>query len=160
MHRTGTDGGSTLVAVLIRDGQLHFVSVGDSRIYLLRGGQLIQINREHTFGALLKEKAARGEVDPEEPFVNPRRHALVAYIGMGSFNTVDRSGRPISLIPGDKVLLCSDGVFNALGEEALAAALAGDPLTAAQRLEEEILAQAIPSQDNFTGVIVEYAAGT
>ena len=55
--------------------------------------------------------------------------------------------------------MCSDGVFNALGEEALAAALAGDPYIAAQRLEEEILAQAIPGQDNFTGVILECAAG-
>lgn len=69
------------------------------------------------------------------------------------------SGGNSSEQPGDKVLLCSDGVFNALGEEALAAALAGDPYIAAQRLEEEILAQAIPGQDNFTGVILECAAG-
>lgn len=156
MRRTGVDGGSTLVAVLIRGNGLHFVSVGDSRIYLLRDGDLFQINREHTFGALLREKAARGEVEPEEPFINPRRDALVAYIGMGAFNTVDRSGHPVPLAVGDKVLLCSDGVFNALGQDALAASLAGEAFIAAQRVEEEILAQAIPGQDNFTGVILEY----
>lgn len=158
MRQAGTDGGSTLVAVLIRDGMLRFVSVGDSKLYLLRDGQLIQINHEHTFGNLLREKAARGEVDPEEPFVNPRRDALVAYIGMGSLNTVDRSASPIPLAFGDKVLLCSDGVSNALGQEALIAAMEGDVLEAAQRMEEAILSQQLPEQDNFTGVLVEYAA--
>ena len=155
MRRTGIDGGSTLVAVLIQGNGLNFLSVGDSRIYIVRGQDLIQLNHEHTFGAVLKEKAAKGEVDPDEPFKNPRRDALIAYIGMGSFNTIDRSDKPIVLAAGDKVLLCSDGVFNTLGKDSIVKALQGDALTAAGKLEEDILSRAIPEQDNFTGVILE-----
>lgn len=160
MRRTGSNSGSTLVAVLLRGNQMHFISVGDSRIYLLRGEKLLQINREHTYGALLLERAARGEVDPEEPYVNPRRHALTAYIGMGSLNQVERNSVPLTLQPGDKVILCSDGVFNALGDDALRGALAGEALEAAQRLEQAILAQNLPNQDNFTAVVVEWRRGS
>lgn len=156
MARSGVNGGSTLVSVLLRDGQMHYISVGDSRIYLLRDGTLHQINREHTYGALLQERAARGEVDPEEPYINPRRNALTAYIGMGRLRRIDRSEHPIPLQPGDKVLLCSDGVFNALDGGALCRALAGPALDAAQRLEEAVLAQHHTNQDNFTAVILEW----
>lgn len=155
MERSGVNGGSTVVAVLLRGGLLHFISVGDSRIYLLRGGQLRQLNHEHTYGALLRERAALGEIDREEPYVNPRRDALTAYIGMGPLKRIDRSERPVPLRPGDKVLLCSDGVFNALGEDALRDALAGDAARAAARLEEAVLAQGLSNQDNFTGVVLE-----
>jgi len=150
------NGGSTLVAVLLRGDVLHFISVGDSRIYLLRGEKLLQLNHEHTYGALLRERAARGEIDPEEPYINPRRDALTAYIGMGALKRIDRSERPISLQPGDKVLLCSDGVFNALGEDALISALSGEAAQAAAQIEEAVLAQELSNQDNFTGVILEW----
>lgn len=155
METSGVNGGSTVVAVLLRGDLLHFISVGDSRIYLLRGGQLRQLNHEHTYGALLRERAALGEVDPEEAYVNPRRDALTSYIGMGRLKRIDRGERPIPLCPGDKVLLCSDGVFNALGEDALAAALSGEAAQAAVRLEEAVLAQGLSNQDNFTGVVLE-----
>ena len=153
--RTGINGGSTLVAVVIKAGELHTLSVGDSRIYLLRQNKLKQLNHEHTFGAYLKEKAKRGEVDPEEPYVNSKRDALTAFIGIGNFKKVDR-GEPVPLVRGDKILLCSDGVFNALNEDAIIATLTGDAFTAAEKMEKTILAQRIPTQDNFTGIILEY----
>ena len=155
MKQTGINGGSTLVAVIVKDYQMNYVSVGDSHIYLLRNNILTLINKEHSFGALLKEKADRGEIDPREPYVNPKRNSLTAYIGMGSFKIVDRNEHPIILKAGDKILLCSDGVYNALGDDALIAALAGDASTAAKRIQSDILAQDIPTQDNFTAVIIE-----
>ena len=153
--RTGINGGSTLVAVIIKAGELHTLSVGDSRIYLLRQGKLKQLNHEHTFGEYLKEKAKRGEVDPEEPYINSKRDALTAFIGIGNFKKVDR-GEPIPLLRGDKILLCSDGVFNALSDDAIIATLTGDAFTSAEKMEQAILAQRIPTQDNFTGVILEF----
>lgn len=155
IERTGVVGGSTLVAVMIKGGLMNFISVGDSHIYLLSGGQLKRLNREHNYGEVLKEKAARGEVDKDEPYKNPQRHSLTAYIGMGSFHTVDKNPRPIEIRKGDKILLCSDGIYNALGLDALAYALRGEAGVAAKRIESEILAQDLPKQDNFTGVILE-----
>lgn len=155
INQTGINGGSTLVAVIVKDSQLNYISVGDSHIYLLRDRTLTQINKEHSLGALLKEKADKGEIDPSEPYTNPKRNALTAYIGMGSFNVVDKNTQPIFLKAGDKVLLCSDGVYNALGNDALIVALAGDASTAARRIQADILAQNIPSQDNFTAIVLE-----
>ena len=111
------------MAVLVKNSLMNYVSVGDSHIYLLRGNVLQLINREHNFAALLKEKADRGEVDKSEPYVNPKRHALTAYIGVGNFNMVDMNTAPIPLMIGDKILLCSDGVYNALGDDALIGAM-------------------------------------
>ena len=155
IKQTGINGGSTVVAVLIKDSQMDYISVGDSHIYLLRNNRLTLINREHSFGALLKEKAARGEVDPNEPYVNPKRNALTAYIGIGNFSVADRNDQPIFLQAGDKILLCSDGVYNALGDDSLINALSGSAAVATKRLEKDILEQNIPSQDNFTAIILE-----
>lgn len=157
VKQKNVEGGSTLVAVLIKNGKMDYLSVGDSHIYLLRDGNLKQLNREHNFGEVLKEKAARGEVDKNEPYVNPQRHALTAYIGMGSFDIVDRNSKSIVLVPGDKIFLCSDGVYNALKPEAIIAAMSGDAVSAAKRMEQEITAKNFSQQDNFTGVIIEYA---
>lgn len=155
MQRTGVNGGSTLVAVMVKNSQLNYISVGDSHIYLLRDNVLTLMNQEHNFAAVLREKAKRGEVDENEQYVNPKRNALTAYIGIGNFDTVDRNSRPEFLRAGDKILLCSDGVYNALGNDAIIAALSFDAITAAKRLEHDILAQNIPEQDNFTAIILE-----
>ena len=155
IEREGITGGSTLVAIMIKNYELNFISVGDSHIYLFQNGILTQLNREHNYGAVLKEKAARNEVSPEEPYRNSQRHSLTAYIGMGSFNIVDKNSHPIPLKPGDKVFLCSDGVYNALGDDALTTLLKSDALTAAKKIETNVLSQNLPKQDNFTGVIVE-----
>ena len=155
IEREGITGGSTLVAIMIRNYNLDFLSVGDSHIYLFQNGMLTQLNREHNYGEVLKEKAARNEVSPEEPYRNSQRHSLTAYIGMGSFDIVDKNAQPITLKTGDKVFLCSDGVYNALGDDALIALLKSDAVTAAKKIEASILSQNLPKQDNFTGVIVE-----
>lgn len=154
MSHSGVEGGSTLVAVLVKQSILHFISIGDSHIYIWRHGQITRINREHNYGELLKEKAARGEVAQDEPYINPRRHALTAYIGKGKLNIFDQGEH--SLVIGDKILLCSDGVYNALGDDALATVLADDAMMATQKIERQILIQNLPKQDNFTGIILEY----
>ena len=79
----GTQSGSTVVAVLIKGASMHFISVGDSRIYLCRGKTLTQLNREHTYASDLDEKAAKGEISLEEAMSDPQRKALTSYIGMG-----------------------------------------------------------------------------
>ena len=103
----------------------------------------------------MKEKADRGEVAPDEPYVNPRRNSLTAYIGMGSFQIMDTNNMPIALRSGEKVVLCSDGVFNTLNNLEITRALAGDATFAAKQIETAVLSKGNPQQDNFTGIIVE-----
>lgn len=154
------DGGSTLVAVMIREGRLSFISVGDSFIFLIRAGKLIKLNTEHTYGNLLRERAARGEVDPEEAEINPKRASLTSYIGIGNLRLIDRSDEPIPLLEGDILFLCSDGVYNALGDNALLEVVTGGAFgEAAERVEQSVLMQNIPTQDNFTAVMIRIMEG-
>lgn len=154
------DGGSTLVAVMIREGQLSFISVGDSFIFLIRAGKLIKLNTEHTYGNLLRERAARGEIDPEEAEINPKRGSLTSYIGIGNLRLINQSGTPIPLMDGDILFLCSDGVYNALGDNVLLEVITGGDFgEAAERVEQSVLMQNIPTQDNFTAVMIKITGG-
>ena len=154
-HAQGGLSGSTLVAAILKDARLWFVSVGDSRIYLLREGALVQLNREHTKASELDEDAARGRITVEEARGDRQRGALTSFIGMGELRRIDRNLRPIALQPGDRVLLMTDGVFGTLGDEEMLAILAADtPCDAAAAREQAVLAKHKPRQDNFTAIIL------
>ena len=147
--------GSTVTAVWILGDRLHFLSVGDSRICLIRGGALTILNREHVYGTELDEKAARGEISLEEARSDPQRKSLTSYIGTDPLKKIDRSVHGMTLLPGDKVLLMSDGVFGTLTEQEILRAAQGDAQVMAEGLQGMILAKRRPGQDNFTAVILQ-----
>lgn len=148
-------GGSTLVACLVQNGGLAWLSIGDSRIYLWRNGGLIQLNREHTFSHDLTLLALQGDLTLEEAVTDPRRENLTSYIGRGFPGMIEWNEEPISLLPGDQILLVSDGVYRALSQEELANCLRE---TTAQKSVQSICAQIqkkdFPSQDNYTGIVI------
>jgi protein phosphatase len=148
-------GGSTAVAVILLTGKLYWVAVGDSRIYLVRNNSLIQINREHVYAVELDEKAATGEISWEDAANDPQREALTNYLGMGRLEKTDRNIRPLRLLPGDRVLLMSDGVFGVLTDEEILETMSLEPLGSAQALQEKALEKQNPNQDNLTAVIFE-----
>jgi serine/threonine protein phosphatase PrpC len=146
-------GGSTVVAVIIRDKKLYWAAVGDSRICLIRNGAIMQVNREHTYAADLDKMAAMGEKSWEDAANDPKRAALTSYLGMGTLKLVDRSLRPMQLVSGDRVLLMSDGIFDALTDAEILAAMMLEPQVSAIKLQEMILAKQNPNQDNFTAIV-------
>lgn len=148
------EGGSTMVAAIVRDGFLHFASVGDSRICLIRGGAMIQLNRAHTYGAELDEQAARGEITLEQARSDAQRHALTSYLGLGEAAKIDFSQQPVRLMKGDRVLLMSDGVFGTLTDDEILSACAISAVEAAVRIEREILKKEKAGQDNFTAILI------
>jgi len=149
-------GGSTVVAVIIHDGKLTWVAVGDSRICLIRNNALMQINREHTYAVDLDEKAAAGELSWEEAGEDPKRAALTSYLGMGTLGKIDRSLRPMQLLQGDRILLMSDGVFGNLSDDEILEAMRFEqPQESAIKLQEMTLAKQNPHQDNLTAVICQ-----
>ncbi len=147
-------GGSTMIAALIANGDLWFASVGDSRICLLRGGSLIPLTRAHIYETDLYRKAAGYGTSFEAAAADSQRRALTSYIGMGELEHVDCSQFPLALIPGDWVILMSDGVFNELTDEEIAHALTGNAPDAAERIEKLVLAKGDPHQDNLTAVLL------
>lgn len=149
--------GSTVVAALVKDYKFTWLSVGDSRICLIRNGTLVQVNREHTYGLELDEQAAMGQISFEQAQKDPQRAALTSFLGMGSLHKIDRSVRPLTLTPGDRVLLMSDGVFGALSDEEILSVMNLPPVESAARIEQMVLGKHKEKQDNFTAVILECA---
>lgn len=149
--------GSTLLAVLMEKDRMQWTAVGDSRIYLYRGGSLIQVNREHTYKIDLLERAVNGEMSFADLRKDAQLTRLCSYMGMGRIKHVDGSLNTVKLLPGDRVLLMSDGVFNALSEEEIAGVLSrfDDVEQAAAVLEKKVLEKNSPTQDNFTCVILK-----
>lgn len=115
--RTGQDTGTTLVAAVIHRDALHWVSVGDSRIYILREGEMARVTRDHNYALELSERVKAGQMTREEAMAESRRDALISYIGAPVMELVDVNRTEFQLRPGDRVLLCSDGLVKALREK-------------------------------------------
>ena len=148
--------GSTLVMGLIYGGMLYYLAVGDSRIYLLRDGALLQLTREHIYENELALLAVNGgHYEVQDAFTNPQRGALTSFLGMERLMAIDIPAAPVRLRPGDKVILMTDGVFNALEEEELTAQLLLEPEKAAEGLRAAIEERGYTNQDNYTAVILE-----
>lgn len=147
--------GSTLIMGLIRNSFLYFLGIGDSRICLLRGGVLMQLNREHIYANELALQAVNGELSAQDAFTDPQGGGLTSYLGMARIRSLDLPAQGLRLFPGDKVVLMSDGVYNALEEEELTALLTDEPQATAERLRSAIEAKQYSNQDNYTAVILE-----
>ncbi len=152
----GERSGSTLVAVILREGWLNFLSVGDSRIYLYRGGALLQLNREHAYREELAVRAVNREIPMGRVRSDRQSHALTSFLGIGTIPHIDRNDEALRLLPGDRLLLASDGVFGALTGRQLETALALEISESAKQIENLICQANLPHQDNNTAVILEY----
>lgn len=146
--------GSTLTAGLIRDGEFHYLSIGDSRICLYRQGNLYQLNREHIYRNELYVGYVNGEETLEGAAGHPKAAGLTSFLGMGRLKYIDLPAEPVAVLPGDRFILMSDGVYNALTRQELSAALSQAPGRAAQALDEAIRAKGYQNQDNYTAVIL------
>lgn len=157
----GPDGlrgsGSTLVMALVQAGTLSFLSVGDSRICLYRNGVLTQLNREHTYQWELALEMVNGARPLSEVYTSPQGTGLTSFLGMGSLKHIDLPAEPIRLLPGDRVILMSDGVYNALTDQELTQALAEEPEQASQVIRQAIEDKNYQNQDNYTAVILACA---
>lgn len=156
---TPLNAGTTMVSVVIEDGMLHWASVGDSRIYIQRGGEIACLTRDHNLLMLLNEKVKRGEMTQAEADSDPKREALISYIGVGGVRYIDRNSRPMELQDGDHIILCSDGLYRTVTESEMAQIVrcfAGETESAAEALTHLALSKRNPHQDNTSVIVLEY----
>lgn len=147
--------GSTLVMGIIREKKLYWLSVGDSHIYLYRSGNLIQLNREHTYKEELDLKIVNGELDIEEAMKNPQKTALTSYIGMGHLEKIDKNSNPVELQKGDRLIFATDGVFGTMKENQIASVMQYPMEESIRRMNDWIMAVGKNNQDNYTAVVIE-----
>lgn len=104
--------GTTVTAVYVEGGTIHWAHVGDSRIYLLRKGELSQITKDHS---LVFELVQSGNITKEEAKTHPKRNMLTRAVGTSCSIKID-TGR-ITWEPEDIILMCTDGLTNMVSEE-------------------------------------------
>lgn len=140
--------GTTLVAVVVRGDEVRWISVGDSPFYLAARGQLVRLNADHSMVPQIEALAERGIITAEEAARHPGRHTLREAV-MGQPLTLIDEGRR-GLGPGDRLLVCSDGV-----ETLAAAEIARAAAKPVQALIDAVLAAGAPGQDNVTVIRLE-----
>ncbi len=142
--------GTTLTAAtLVAGGTLLVGHVGDSRAYLLHDGELRQVTMDHS---LVEELVREGRLTADEAAVHPQRSIITRALGVDA--AVDVDVYPVELAPGDRFLLCSDGLSGMVQFDAIAATLRReeDPARAATQLIDA--ANLAGGEDNITVVVV------
>lgn len=138
--------GTTLTSVVVRGSELIVAHVGDSRAYLVRGGQTWALTCDHTWvaGAL-----AQGLLTPQEAARHPWRHVLTRYLG-GRSPAVD--ARRLAYSPGDRLVLCSDGVGEFVTVQEIGWLAARSPRQAARALVQ--IARQRGGRDDASALVV------
>lgn len=141
--------GTTFTVLLLEDGA-YLGHVGDSRAYLLRVGALNPLTRDHS---LVEKMVKEGFLTPREARLHPKRNVILRALGLTSNLAADLVR--VEVRPGDRILLCTDGLTSQLEDEELAAILREevDPEACARRLVEE--ANAKGGEDNVTVILVD-----
>lgn len=153
---SGIKGGSTAAAVMCLPSGVYWCAAGDSRIYLFRNGTLAALNEDSDYMNELMEQVISGSLSYGDATDHSQKDALARYIGCKDGISPDVNIKPFVPRKNDKLLLCSDGVYNALTTAELIESLNRGAYEAANVIENRILAKGYPNQDNFTAVVLEF----
>jgi serine/threonine protein phosphatase PrpC len=147
-QRDKTDMGSTLTGYMIVNEQAYIVNVGDSRTYMVRGGQIYQLTTDHS---LVGQLVAGGLIEPDDVYTHPQRSQIFRSLGDKPNVAVDVFKQ--QLLPGDILLSCSDGLWEMVRNPQIESILnnAPDPQTACARLIDA--ANTNGGEDNVSAVV-------
>lgn len=157
--------GTTCVCAWIIDKKLYSASVGDSRLYLMRGGKIVQLSTDHTW---VQEAVEQGLLTPQQVKGHPNQHIIRRYIGsptppevdvrlpalQGELTGLSELNQGLILKDGDRLLLCSDGLTDLVNEKEILAAFESEAIDAAgQSLLD--LANQRGGHDNITLIAIQ-----
>lgn len=134
-------------------GRMVWVHSGDSRAYLFRHGAIVARTTDHS---LVQQLVASGMVDDETARMHPQRSILLSALGVAVDELEVTVSEPMRIAPGDDVMLCSDGIWEVLGDQRLTACLAdaGSARQWSTAVEQAVLIADKHDQDNFTGLFL------
>lgn len=141
--------GTTVVAIALEPGRAVVANVGDSRCYLWRNGELTPVTHDHS---VVMEMVDQGQITQEQARQHPMRNVLTRVVGNQPVVEVDLFS--VELLPGDQLLLCSDGLHGPVGEELINAVIGADndPQGKTRILVEE--ANRAGGPDNISAILV------
>lgn len=144
------DAGTTISMALINGSQALIANVGDSRTYLLRDDQLRQITKDHS---LIQRLIESGYVSDDNRFTHPYRNLI--FRSLGANDSIEVDIFPLSLSPGDMLLLCTDGLWEMLHNEAEIIAIIRDSPSMQAACQQLVsAANAAGGEDNIGVVLV------
>ena len=143
--------GCTLLATIVVDHCLYWLSVGDSPLYLYRDGQFLQMNEDHSMVPVLEQLVEEGRIQPSELASHPNRNMLRSAMTGDEIELVDCPSSGFPLIPGDILIIASDGI-QTLSEEDISLKLDCHHTLAADAITRKLLTAVEhvkkPRQDN------------
>lgn len=154
------NAGSTAVVVWISGGLLYWGSVGDSRAYLLRGSEFVQLTKDQTYQIVLDEKKAAGLLTDEQYSSEIcRGETLISFLGIGNLNLIDYSVSPITLCSEDRIIVMSDGLYKTVSDEKIKSIMLNfkngqEALSALEEISKKCAKKANISRDNTTVAII------
>jgi serine/threonine protein phosphatase PrpC len=148
--------GCTLLAAALEDRTLSWTSVGDSSLLLFRAGRLQRLNADHSMRPVFSKLVSAGRLSARAASQHPHRHALRSALSGGDIKHISSSEEPLVLVPGDCVILASDGL-ETLSSRTIVNVLtrtAGmNSLATVQHLLKAVRAENHRNQDNTTIIV-------
>lgn len=141
--------GTTIVAAVLNGRRLTTINVGDSRLYLI-GDHIRQITRDHS---LVQEMVRMGEMDEESARVHPDKNIITRAVGVAPFVDIDIFESDVE--PGERILLCSDGLTNMVTDEEILRILNEDRDLDTKTEDLVELANHNGGRDNITVIIID-----
>jgi PPM family protein phosphatase len=143
---------TTIVVCILQGSAAYWAHCGDSRLYLVRGDKLVARTRDHSYTELQETMSQVVPVLGDKL----NRNVLFTCLGSPGKPMVDTAG-PLLLHPGDRVMLCSDGLWSSLPDTVITSVLTSRPISdSVPELVEQALRQAGPKSDNVTALAVEW----
>jgi PPM family protein phosphatase len=152
-HPEWSGMGTTCTAIAVRGSEVRYAHVGDSRAYLVRDGWIIQLTTDHS---LVQQMVVQQLMTPEQARVDPRRNVLTRSVGVGEAIEVDAGVMAGGLLPGDTLMLCSDGLHGLVSDPELGA-IARQPDLERACAELVELARTRGGHDNITVMLARLA---
>lgn len=146
-------GGSTLAMVHIKGNYMHFYSVGDSDVILIRDGKSNVLNPKQKYSSSLVKKYSKSGQTTYEAYVDRESRALTDFMG-NSYTRVIYTQRPIRVLDNDTILVSSDGVTDIVNWKSLNMCVSKRAKSTAEHIKHLIKVKKHPRQDNYTGVII------
>lgn len=141
--------GTTLVAAVVHNEHLHWISAGDSRLYLYRKGELSCLTVDHNYLHELYLDVQKGTISKQDAENHPERNALTSFLGEKDIRKIEQNMKPIPLAIGDRIMVCSDGLYGTLSHKEILDCLAiPDPNKIIEKLIAAVLEKKRPNQDN------------
>lgn len=148
--------GATMVCVYIFKNRIYWITVGDSRLYCCRNGHLLQMNEDHDYKNQLFREYINEVGNLQDIEADSQKDRLVCFIGRKEIPYVDVSLKGYRIKPNDTFVLCSDGIYNGISQDAMIDILSKhDAQTSSDKIVSTILDSRFPGQDNMTVMVIK-----